>query len=52
MVYVFFCEFGLYNGVILTIVVLGRCYCQFLVDVVLLMADGKPLRPILNLNTK
>ena len=57
MWYRYFSEFGLYSGVILTIVVLGRCYsyfcgrcyCQYFVGVVLLVADGKPLRSILSL---
>ena len=59
MWYMCFCGFGLYNGVMLTIVILGRCYtyfcdrcyCQYFIGVVLLVADGKPLRPILSLNT-
>ena len=55
-----YCEVGLYNGVLLTIVGLGRCYiyfcgrcyCQFGNDIILLVADGKLLRHMLCLSTK
>ena len=54
-----FCDFELYNGMVLTIVVIGRCYTYVLWQMLLpiidsviqLVTDGRLLRPILSVNT-